>query len=363
LTDQEEMMTETNSWQRARIAVIGVGGAGGNAVDHMVQVGIADVDFIAANTDLQALARCEAPRKIVLGGGMTRSLGAGGDPCVGAEAAQRSRQEIGEALQGADLVFVAAGMGGGTGTGAAPVIAEIAQAAGALTIAIVSEPFAFEGSRRSAVAAEGIARLKERVDALIVVPNERLLEMVGRRVPLDIAFRVADEALRQAVQGISELVTRPGLINLDFADVRSLLSGAGQAFISVGYGEGPQKAVEAAHTALRNPLLDGRIIDRAERLLVNITGGEDLTLNEVGQALEVISSAVTPGAEVLFGAVIEGAMEGRAEITLIITGFVPAAQQRVEEPAITDPAWQDLSIPAFLRMRRHTLILEGLNVG
>ncbi len=351
---------ETTGWKEASIKVIGVGGAGGNAVDRMIQVGIPGVEFIAANTDLQALARCEAPLKIALGGNLTRSLGAGGNPQVGAAAAQKSHQQIRAALEGADMVFVTAGMGGGTGTGAAPVIAEIARAANALTVAVVTEPFSFEGARRARVAAEGLARLGETVDAIISVPNDRLLQMVERHVSLDVAFRVADEVLRQAVQGISELITRPGLINLDFADIRSLLHQAGKVLISVGYGEGQNKAGEAVHTALDNPLLDARAIERAERMLVNITGGHDLTFLEVNQAMQAICRAVPAETEVLFGAVVDEQMKGRAEITLIVSG-VKEARREKEPPAPPALELNDLTVPAFLR--KHALSLEELSLG
>lgn len=352
---------ETRGWKEAEIKVIGVGGAGGNAVDRMIQVGISGIDFIAANTDLQALARSEAPHKIALGGNMTRSMGAGGDPHIGAEAAQKSHPQISAALQGADMVFVTAGMGGGTGSGAAPIVAEVARAAEALTIAVVTEPFSFEGTRRSATAAEGLARLGETVDAIISVPNDRLLRMVERHVSLDIAFRIADEVLRQAVQGISELITRPGLINLDFADVRSLMHQAGQVLISVGYGEGQEKVSEAVQTALDNPLLNARAIDGAERMLVNITGGEDLTLVEVNQAMQAIARTVTAETEVLFGAVVDERMAGRAEITLIVAGVrARATKQEKEEPiSAAGLAWHDLSTPAFMRTRKHALSMEG----
>lgn len=315
----------------ASIKVIGVGGAGSNAVDRMMQVGIPDVDFIAVNTDGQALCRSEAPCTVRLGGSFTRGLGAGGDPVIGAEAAERSREELADAIRGADMVFIAAGMGGGTGTGAGPVIARIAREQNALTIAVVTRPFTFEGTKRRTVAEEGIEGLKREVDTLVVVSNDRLLEVVNRRVSLDIAFRIADEVLRQGVQGISELVTRPGLVNLDFADVRSVMDRAGGALVSMGYGEGESKAIEAAKVALKSPLLDIESIDGTDGLLVNITGGEDLTLAEVNQAMELISKAAVPGAKILFGAVVDPQMEGRVQITLIATGL--GTEKTVTAPA------------------------------
>jgi cell division protein FtsZ len=310
-----------DSWEGASIKVIGVGGAGSNAVDRMVQVGIPSVDFVAANTDAQALARSEAPCKVVLGDRLTKGLGAGGDPVVGAEAAERTRDQLSRTMEGADLVFIAAGMGGGTGTGASPVVARIAQERDALTIAVVTRPFSFEGSRREAVAEEGIKRLQEHVDTLVVVSNDRLLDVINERISLDIAFRIADEVLRQGVQGISELVTRPGLINLDFADVKSIMSRAGGALISIGYGEGEEKATEAARIALGSPLLDIESIQGADGLLVNLTGGEDLTLAEVDSAMRTIADSTMPDAEILFGAVIDPKMENRVQITLIATGL------------------------------------------
>ena len=310
-----------DSWSGASIKVIGIGGAGSNAVDRMIQVGIPGVDFIAANTDSQALATSEASCKIVLGEKLTKGLGAGGDPTVGAEAAERSRERLSKALQDADMVFIAAGMGGGTGTGASPVVARIAREQKALTIAVVTRPFSFEGSRREMMAEEGINRLQESVDTLVVVSNDRLLDVVNERVSLDIAFRIADEVLRQGIQGISELVTRPGLINLDFADVRSVMRGAGGALVSIGYGEGENKALEAARIALGSPLLDIETVKGTSGLLVNITGGEDLTLAEVDSAMKMISEAALPQAEILFGAVVDPKMENRVQITLIATGL------------------------------------------
>jgi cell division protein FtsZ len=310
-----------DSFEGASIKVMGVGGAGSNAVDRMVQVGIPAVDFIAANTDAQALARSEAPCKILLGERLTKGLGAGGDPIVGIEAAERSRERLARTMEGADLVFVAAGMGGGTGTGASPVVARIAREQGALTIAVVTRPFSFEGSRREAVAEEGIERLQEEVDTLVVVSNDRLLDVINERVSLDIAFRIADEVLRQGIQGISELVTQPGLINLDFADVKSIMKRGGGALISIGYGEGANKAEEAARIALGSPLLDIDSVKGSNGILVNLTGGEDLTLAEVDQAMKMVAESTMPQAEILFGAVIDPKMENRVQVTLIATGL------------------------------------------
>jgi len=337
----------------ASIRVIGVGGAGSNAVDRMMQVGIPDVDFIAVNTDGQALSRSEAPHKVRLGGRFTRGLGAGGDPATGAEAAERSRKELEDVVRGADMVFIAAGMGGGTGTGASHVIARIAREQQALTIAVVTKPFAFEGSKRRTVAERGIERLQAEVDTLVVVSNDRLLEVVNKRVSLDIAFRIADEVLRQGVQGVSELVTRPGLINLDFADVKSIMDRGGGALVSIGYGEGSDRVMEAARVALKSPLLDIESIEGTDGLLVNITGGEDLTLAEVDQAMALISKAAVPGAKILFGAVVDPKMEGRVQITLIATGLdvekTVTAPAKKEGVSLAEVFGDDLAVPAFMR--------------
>jgi cell division protein FtsZ len=368
---------EIVDWKGPSIKVVGIGGAGCNAVDRMIQLGIHGVEFIAINSDAQALAHSEAPRKIYLGAKLTRSLGTGGDPSVGAEAALESREQIRSALRGADMVFIAAGMGGGTGTGASPVVAQIAREDGALTIAVVTKPFTFEGTRRSAITKEGIEYLGDYVDTLIVVPNDRLLEIVNKWISLDVSFRIADEVLRQVIQGISELVTRPGLINLDFADVRVLLKDSGGALISIGHGEGEHKALEAVRTALKNPLLDIDSVSSTDGILVNITAGEDITLSEVNQAMEMISRSAKPRAEVLFGTVIDPRMEGRVEITLIATGATRAqrtiAQQKeqpqpkveqaspqqagltqseVEQLALAEILGDELAVPAFMRSRQ-----------
>jgi cell division protein FtsZ len=343
----------------ASIKVIGVGGAGGNAVDRMIQVGIPAVDFIAVNTDGQALARSEASSRIQLGGRLTRGLGTGGDPAVGAEAAEQSRGALAAAVLGADMVFIAAGLGGGTGSGAAPVVAQVAREHDALTIAVVTTPFVFEGARRQAVAEAGIRRLEEVVNTLVVVSNDRLLQLVNERISLDIAFRIADEVLRQGIQGISELVTQPGLINLDFADVRSIMDQAGGALVSMGHGEGKDRAIEAARIALASPLLDIKSVDGTDGLLVNVTGGEDLTLAEVNQAMEIISRAAMPHAQILFGAVIDPSMDGRVQITLIATGLgigeMKAAPIRTEGHTLPfSPGsllGDELAVPAFMRSK------------
>jgi cell division protein FtsZ len=372
-----KMRSSTDDWSGASIKVIGIGGAGSNAIDRMIQVGIPGVGFIAANTDAQALVRSEAPCKVALGETFTKGLGTGGDPKVGAEAAKRSRESLQMALHGADMVFIAAGMGGGTGTGAAPVVARIAREHDALTIAVVTRPFAFEGGRREAIAEDGISHLQEAVDTLVVVSNDRLLELVHDRVSLDVAFRIADEVLRQGIQGISELVTRPGLINLDFADVKSIMRGAGGALVSIGYGEGKDKAMEAARIAVGSPLLDIESVKGTDGLLVNLTGGEDLTLAEVDRAMEMISRSAMPHAEIIFGAVIDPKMENRVQITLIATGLgvermatmpakvkgaagVGATQRRISPTMMFGPGLGSEDgplaevLPAFMRSRTRT---------
>lgn len=367
---------ETNAWKGVSIKVIGVGGAGSNAVDRMIQIGIPGVDFIAANCDAQALARSEAPCRIQLGATLTRSLGAGGDPALGARAAHESRDLLCKVLRGADMVFIAAGMGGGTGTGAAPIVAQIARAEHALTIAVVTTPFSFEGKRRTAVAEEGVDRLREQVDTLLVVPNDRLVELVGTRTSLDVALRVADDVLRQAVQGIAELVTRPGLINVGFAGVRTILEGAGDALISIGYGEGETKAMDAVKMALGSPLLSIETSSGIEDVLVNVTGGPDLTLAEVSQAMGVLSQMARPQARILFGTVVDERMTGRVEITLIATGIAvgrkATAEPQMERVPLTEiftenvavpvfarpPYEEELAVPAFMRLHRRTRVEE-----
>jgi cell division protein FtsZ len=362
----------------AQIKVVGVGGGGSNAVNRMIAEGLRGVDFIAINTDAQALLMSEAPQRIRIGDKLTRGLGAGGDPEVGAKAAEESSEELKEILQGVDMVFVTCGMGGGTGTGAAPMIAELAKNSGALTVGVVTRPFSFEGSRRQNVAVEGIEVLKEKVDTLIVVPNDRLLEIVDKKASMTEAFRTADDVLRQGIQGISELITVPGLINLDFADVRSIMSGGGTSLMSVGVAAGENRAVEAAEVAVSSSLLDVTI-DGAQGLLFNVTGGSDLSLFEVNEAAEIIKRKAHPEANIIFGAVIDDSLTDELRITLIATGFDAVAQRRPyvagkrrdgqsktiafpqskikETPGRTQPHQDtvydpdDLEVPAFLRKR------------
>ncbi len=304
----------------ARIKVIGVGGGGTNAVDRMIAAGVQGVEFIAVNTDAQHLNRCLAPIRVRIGDKLTRGLGSGGNPEIGRKAAEESIEELREVVKGADMVFITAGMGGGTGTGASPVVARLAKEEGALTIGVVTRPFRFEGLRRAQVAEEGILALKGEVDTLIVIPNDRLLEITDRRVSLQDAFRLADDVLLQGVQGISELITVPGLINLDFADVRTIMSEGGAALMAVGEGSGDERARKAAEAAVSSRLLD-LTIDGARGILFNITGGQDLALHEVYEAAEIIKAAAHPEANIIFGAVINPEMEDRVRITLVATGF------------------------------------------
>jgi len=305
----------------AVIKVVGVGGGGTNAVNRMVDAGLRGVEFIAANTDAQALAMCDADIKLNIGHELTKGLGAGANPEVGHGAAAESRDEIKEALKGADMVFVTAGEGGGTGTGAAPVIAEIAKnEIGALTVGVVTRPFGFEGSQRSRQAQEGIQRLREQVDTLIVIPNEKLLGIVERRTTILEAFREADNVLRQGVQGITDLITIPGLINLDFADVRTIMHNAGTALMGIGSASGETRAVDAAKAAIASPLLE-ESVEGATGILLNITGGHDLGLFEVNEAAEVVNAASDKDSNIIFGAVIDDAMGDDVRVTVIATGF------------------------------------------
>ncbi|HLH62311.1 MAG TPA: cell division protein FtsZ [Ktedonobacteraceae bacterium] len=304
----------------AQIRVIGVGGGGSNAVNRMIQANMMGIEFIAVNTDAQALLQTEAPHYIRIGDKLTRGLGAGGNPSVGAKAAEENAEELYEALKGSDMVFITAGMGGGTGTGASPIIAQIAREVGALTVGVVTKPFTFEGNKRRVAAEEGIANLKQHVDTLITVPNDRLLQVADKKMPLKEAFRLADDVLRQGIQGISDLITVPGLINLDFADVKTIMSAAGSALMAIGEATGESRAVDAAHIAISSPLLDIDI-NGARGVLFNITGGLDLTLFEVNEAADIISKAAHPEANIIFGAVQDPAYDGKVKITVIATGF------------------------------------------
>jgi cell division protein FtsZ len=311
----------------AVIKVVGVGGGGTNAVNRMVDAGVSGVDFIAVNTDAQALLMADADVKIQIGADVTRGLGAGADPSVGFAAAQESRDELKDALKGADMVFVTAGEGGGTGTGGAPILAELGQEIGALTVGVVTRPFAFEGRKRSDQAERGIDELRERVDTLIVIENDRLLQVVEKRTSIVEAFQMADDILRQGVQGITDLITVPGLVNLDFADVRTIMRDAGSALMGIGSASGENRAAEAARTAVSSPLLEASV-EGATGILLNVTGGSEIGLFEVNEAAEVVTSAADQNANVIFGAVINDSLGDEVRVTVIATGFGGGGRRR-----------------------------------
>jgi cell division protein FtsZ len=347
------MAKSTFSSSPARIKAIGIGGGGSNAITRMIRENIKGVEFIAMNTDAQALAMAEVPIRIQLGEKLTRGLGAGGDPSCGTKAAEESRQAIQEVIAGADMVFLTAGMGGGSGTGGIPVVAEIAKESGALTIGIVTKPFAFEGSRRAKVAEEGILELCDKVDTLVIIPNDRMLELCDNKTTVDNAFKLADDVLRLGVRSIAEVVTVPGLINLDFADIRSTMQGAGPAWMSVGRGTGQNRAVDAATSALASPMLDVSI-SGAKGVLFNVTGGSDLTLFECNEAADIIAQSVDPEANIIFGVVYDPSMDPDIQITIIATGFT--AQYGVGAPTevelrrlLRGVAEDSLDVPSFLR--------------
>ena len=316
----------------AKIKVIGVGGGGGNAVNRMIAAGVRGIEFISANTDVQSLRRSEAALRLQLGHGLTRGLGAGGDPEIGRKSALEDTERILEILDGADMVFITAGLGGGTGTGAAPILASLAAEIGALTVAIVTKPFGFEGRRRQYLAERGVEELRNAVDTLITIPNERLLSFVDRGTPLTEAFKIADDVLRQAVQGISDLITVPGEINVDFADVKSIMTGMGMALMGTGIAKGENRAIEAAQRAISSPLLEETSIEGARGVLINIAGGHDLTLHEVAEAARIISEAVDPEANIISGMVIDPEMTDDMKVTVIATGFNSGAPREEMEP-------------------------------
>ena len=330
----------------ARIKVIGIGGGGSNAVNRMIESGIEGIEFLVANTDLQALKRSRAPIKIQLGGRLTKGLGAGADPGVGREAALEDTDKIIEVLEGADMVFVTTGLGGGTGTGGAPIIASLATELNALTVAVVTKPFHFEGRRRMQQAEQGLRELRECVDTVITIPNERLLHTVERGVSLADSFRVADDVLRQAVQGISDLITVPGLINLDFADVKSIMAGMGMALMGAGRATGENRAIEATQQAISSPLLEEATIQGAKGVLINITGGPDLTLFEVNAASSIIRESADEDANIIFGAVIDDDMRDEMKITVIATGF---ERESAVMAAVATPANLQASPPRFVQ--------------
>lgn len=345
----------------ANLKVIGVGGGGSNAINRMVEADIKGVDFLAVNTDAQALNLSLAPTKLQIGQTLTRGLGAGANPEVGQKAAEESREEIMDHLKGADMVFITAGMGGGTGTGGAPIVAQCAKEVGALTVGVVTKPFAFEGRRRMNIAMQGIANLQQCVDTLIVIPNDRLLQVVEKDTSILEAFRIADDVLRHGVQGISDLVMVPGLINLDFADVRTIMMDTGSALMGIGISHGENRAVEAAKQAISSPLLETGI-DGARGVLMNITGGPDLGLFEVDEATEIVSQAADPDANIIWGAVINNDLTDTVQVTVIATGFsgqrktsvygkeaaatsTQSATQRIEVKDL-------LEVPIFLRRQK-----------
>ena len=334
----------------ARIKVIGVGGGGSNAVNRMMDEGLQGVEFIAVNTDAQALMLSKASTRVRLGDKLTRGLGAGGDPEVGRKAAEETADELYNVLKGSDMVFVTAGMGGGTGTGAAPIVSQIAKESGALTIGVVTRPFTFEGMRRQQSAEAGISQLKEHADTLIVIPNDRLLQLADKRASLQDSFRMADEVLRQGIQGISELITTPGLINLDFADVRTIMGEGGAALMAVGVGEGDERARKAAELAISSQLLD-ITIDGARGVLFNVTGGPNLTLFEVNQAAAIIRETSHPDVNMIFGAVIDPDMGDKVRITVIATGFERGGLPRriLERPSSTRRPEQAPQLQHYIR--------------
>ena len=367
------MQLSPQSESFARIKVVGVGGGGSNAVNRMIEEGLAGIEFVAVNTDAQALLLSDAPTRVRIGDKLTRGLGAGGNPEIGQKAAEESAEDLYEVLRGSDMVFIAAGIGGGTGTGGAPIVAQIAKEVGALTIGVVTRPFTFEGAKRAQTAESGISKLKEHVDTLIVIPNDRLLQLADKKASLHQAFKMADDVLRQGIQGISELITIPGLINLDFADVRTIMSEGGAALMAVGRASGEERARAAAEQAISSHLLD-ITIDGARGILFNVTGGSNLSLFEVNQAAAIIKETAHPDVNLIFGAVIDPSMGEELRVTVIATGFEQAQQLRrsvsrarsrsaakahaeqstelsVEEFQPQTFDINDLDIPAFLRRR------------
>lgn len=340
--------------QFADIKVIGCGGGGSNAVNRMIAADLQGVQFIALNTDAQALQMSEANLKIQIGQKLTKGLGAGSNPEIGQRSAEESKEEIRQALEGADMVFITAGMGGGTGTGAAPVVAEVAKEVDALTVGVVTKPFSFEGRRRQAQAEKGIEKLKSKVDTLIIIPNDRLLQVAEKRTSILEAFQIADDVLRQGVQGISDLITVPGLINLDFADVRTIMTSAGSALMGIGQATGEDRAVKAAQQAISSPLLEASI-EGAKGILLSLTGSSNLGLFEVNEAAEIVAEAADPEANIIFGAVIDDSLQDELRVTVIATGFddaKPREDFKISKELDIRPFGDDeLDIPAFLRRK------------
>ncbi|MGE5421964.1 MAG: cell division protein FtsZ [Ignavibacteriales bacterium] len=348
---------DSDMQQFAEIKVIGVGGGGNNAVNRMIEANLNGVSFIVVNTDAQALYLSKAEKKIQVGEKLTKGLGAGANPEIGKKAAEETRDDIKKALQGADMVFITAGMGGGTGTGGAPVIAEIAKEMGALTVGVVTRPFSFEGKKRGGQADAGIEELKSKVDSLITIPNDRLLQVVDKHTSINEAFRIADDVLRQGVQGISDLIAVPALINCDFADVKTIMHETGSALMGIGIGKGENRAVDAARSAVSSPLLETSI-EGARGVLLNITGDSKLTLHEIYEAADVISQAADPEANIIFGVMINDGLDEEVRVTVIATGFDEPRIKPTEEPQeipelkMKSFVSQDLEIPTFLRRNK-----------
>ena len=344
----------------ATIKVVGLGGGGCNAINRMIEKGLAGVDFYALNTDVQALRNSNTPNTVQIGTGLTRGLGAGSNPNIGREAAEESREDLAMILDGADLVFITAGMGGGTGTGAAAVVAELARESGALTVAVVTKPFGFEGRKRMQMAERGIADLETKVDTLIVIPNERILQIIEKKTPLQEAFTYADDVLRAGIQGISDLITQPGLINLDFADIKTIMTDAGSAMMGIGEGSGEHRAADAAQKAIASPLLE-TTIEGARGVIFNITGGADLSMYEVNEAADMIARAVDSEAQIIFGASIDPSMQGKVRVTVLAAGFGPRTtgvrsvssngSSVLDFDTVKTVNMDDIEVPAFLRYR------------
>jgi cell division protein FtsZ len=369
MTDQlrllEDDMKDQMQDGRARIKVVGCGGGGNNAVNRMISAALKGVQFVAVNTDVQALERCHADVKVNIGRKLTRGLGSGGDWTKGRDAADENRTELAEIVRESDMVFITAGMGGGTGTGSAPVVAEVAKQEGALTIGVVTKPFSWEGKIRNSTAEEGCRNLKDKVDALIVIPNDRLIQVTDHKTTLEDAFRIADDVLRQGVQGIADLIVNPGVINLDFADVKAVMQDAGEALMGIGFGTGDNRAEDAAKQAVSSPLLETSI-DGARGILFNITAGKDITLHEIKKAAEIVKASADPSANIIFGVCNDDRMQDEVKITVIATGFGQRLSSNVETESLRQPEprpvemprpdlggeeLEDINIPAFLRNR------------
>jgi cell division protein FtsZ len=336
---------EDEGLQGARIKVVGVGGGGGNAINRMVEMGLKGAEFISINTDLQALQNSKAPVRLQIGSNLTKGLGAGANPEIGRQAALEDASKILELLDGADMIFITAGMGGGTGTGAAPVLASLSNEIGALTVAVVTKPFGFEGRRRAQQAEQGLKELRSCIDTIVVIPNDRLLETVEKNTPFTKAFLIADDVLRQGVQSISELVLVPGLVNLDFADVKTIMKGMGKAVMGTGVSTGETRAVDAAKRAINSPLLEEMSMDGARGILINITAGETLTIHEVNQACQLIRENADPSAEIIFGATIDPSMKEDVKITVIATGFDQAGEKSLPSLSVTRNDVQGVAAP------------------